>query len=214
MIYFPGCRYTAHAPENSERLTAYLRERFQMEITGCCSVGHGALTDADTAVYVCPTCRAILLESTPQARLLSVWALLDSDGGFPWPDYRGKAITVQDCWRSREDRPMQEAVRSILRKMNFDLLEIGEAYERTEFCGTSLLSARPPRYEKLAPLRFVQNAGDQFIEQPPEVQAARMRAHCAQYETDAVACYCTACLAGLKTGGAGGVHLMDLIMQG
>ena len=211
-LYFPGCKYTAHAPEKSERLSRYLHERFGLEVTGCCSVYHKALSEQDTAVYICPTCSAILEESAPQAQTVSVWELLAEDDQFPWPAYRGKRITVQDCWRTHDHRKMQDAIRAVLKRMGFEIVEIENSYERAAFCGISLLSAPSPRYEQLAPRRFIQNADGRFQPCTKEVQTARMQEHCRQYVTEEVVCYCTACLEGLRIGGVKGVHLMDLVM--
>ena len=212
-IYYPGCKYTNRAPENSKKLTEYLHERFDMKITGCCSTYYRSLSSKDTAVYVCPTCCAILQESAPQAEIMSVWELLNEDDKFPWPNYEGKEVTIQDCWRTHDNRPMQDAIRSILRRMNFQTVEIQEAYDKANFCGISLLKLQSPRYERLAPKRFIEDAGDKFIPCTEEDQIRQMKAHCLQYQTDTVVCYCTGCLEGLQIGGAHGVHLMDLVIN-
>ncbi len=54
----------------------------------------------------------------PQIKSISVWEILDEDNDFPWPDYHDEAITVQDCWRTYDNRALQNAVRSILSRMN------------------------------------------------------------------------------------------------
>ena len=210
-IYFPGCKYTAHSPENSAKLGLYLMEHHHMSVVGCCSTYHQSLTNQDTAVYICTTCRAILQESAPQAKLVSIWEVLAQDDTFPWPNYKGLDITVQDCWRSREDRAMQYAVRHVLKRLNCNVHEIEANYDKSEYCGVTLLNPPHPRYEQLVPKRFIENAGDKFHAHSQEEQAIQMKAHCAQFQTETVACYCTGCLTGLKIGGVKGVHLMDLL---
>lgn len=211
-LYYPGCKYTKHAPEKSKKLTEYLRERFDIGAAGCCSTDYKSLSSKDTAVYICPTCRAVLQECAPQAELISIWELLDGDDRFPWPDYAGRSVTVQDCWRTYDNRPMQDAVRSVLRRMNIQAVELEKAYDRADFCGVSLLKPQPARYERLAPKRFIEHAGDKFTPCTQEEQIKQMREHCSQVLTDAVVCYCTGCLEGLQIGGAHGVHLMDLVI--
>lgn len=212
LIYFPGCKYIAYSPENSTALKKYLDKRFEVTVAGCCGAHYASLTHRDTAVYVCPTCFAILQESAPQAKALSIWELLIDDDQFPWPDYHGKEITLQDCWRTRDHRRMQDAVRAILVRLNTRVIELDASYDRADFCGVSLLKPRSPRYQYLAPIRFIQNAGTKFSPHTEEEQIALMKLHGAQYSTDTVACYCTGCLEGLRIGGVHGVHLMDLVM--
>ena len=212
-IYFPGCKYTAHSPEKSKQLSEYLEKKMGIGTTGCCSIHYKDLTEEDTAIYICPTCRAILQESAPQAKLMSVYELLMEDGDFPWPDYKGTKITVQDCWRIYDERPMQDAVREVLKRMNFSVFEIEDSFEKADFCGISLLRPYSERYEYLARKRFIEDAGNKFVSYPPEEQKRIMEQHCAQYKTEFVTCYCTGCLEGLELGEAKGIHLMDLIME-
>lgn len=211
-IYFPGCNYIKHSPNNSRSIAHYLQEKYDMPIARCCAIDYKNLTAEDTAIYVCPTCSGILSESSP-AKCLSIWELLVEDDQFPWPDYHGEKITLQDCWRTHDNRGMQDAVRTILRRMNVEIVEMGMSREKANFCGTSLLKKQSPRYKKLAPKRFIENAGDNFIPHSKEEQENRMKEHCSQFETEKVVCYCTGCLKGLKLGGANGVHLMDLVVD-
>lgn len=211
-IYFPGCKYTTHAPKISKYLSQYMHERFDMTVTGCCSVNYKKLTQQDTAVYVCPTCNAILQESAPQTKSVSVWEILIKDDKFKWPDYHGKKITIQDCWRTYDNKDMQYAIRAILKRMNFETLEISASYDKADFCGTSLLKPQSPRYEYLAPVRFIEKAGDKFNPHTESEQIKMMKNYCQQYKTNTVVCYCTGCLEGLQIGGVNGVHLMDLVM--
>ncbi len=213
LIYFPGCKYTAHSPENSKRLQAYLQERFAVTVTGCCSKNYQTLSGQDTFVFVCPTCWAILRESAPHAKSLSIWELLAGDERFLWPDYQGRTVTIQDCWRTFDNRGMQNAVRTVIKRMNLKALEIDDSYDKAGFCGVSLLKPYSPRYEYLAPVRFIQNAGHKFSPCSEEEQKILMKEHCRQYLTDTVACYCTGCLEGIRIGGVGGVHLMDLVFN-
>ena len=76
--------------------------------------------------------------------------------------FSGESITVPDCWRSKENRAEQNAVRSSLRRMNVEIVELQENHERTKFCGYSLYQPQPVRNAKLAPKRFVDGAQGLF----------------------------------------------------
>lgn len=213
LIYFPGCKYTAHSPINNDKIQNYLKKRFDMHITGCCSTSMSGVSDEDIAVYICPTCGAFLQEHSPQIKSISVWEILDEDSDFSWPNYHGEVIAVQDCWRAYDNRALQNAVRSILSRMNIVTEEIEASYDKADYCGISLLKPYSPRYERFAPMRFIENAGDKFIPHTEEEQRVLMQKHCAQFKTDKVVCYCTGCLEGLSIGGVNGIHLMDLVMN-
>lgn len=210
-VYFPGCKYTIHSRVNSRKIRQYLIRQHGIRQTGCCSTGLDTLREEDTAVYTCPTCSAFMQEYTPKNRSLSIWEILENDEAFPWPDYSGDTMTVQDCWRSFDNRPMQDAVRHILGRMNVETVEIAKNFEKTDFCGSSLMKTQSPRYTRFAPVRFFDHAKDKFIPLPPEEQERQMQEHGKQFTTEKVVCYCTGCLHGLKLGGVNAVHLMDLI---
>lgn len=210
-IYFPGCKYTIHSRENSRKIRQYLIRQHGIRQTGCCRTGLDTLSAEDTILFVCPTCSAFMQEYTPQNRSLSIWEILEKDDAFPWPDYGGDRMTVQDCWRSFDNRPLQDAIRQVLKRLNAEVVEMEKNYEKTDFCGSSLMKTQSPRYFQFAPVRFIENAGDKFIPVPAEEQERRMQEHGKQFTTEKVVCYCTGCLHGLRLGGIDAIHLMDLM---
>ena len=84
------------------------------------------------------------------------------------PEILRESITIQDCWRSKENFAEQEAVREILRRMNFKIIELPEHHEQTKFCGYSLYQPQPIRNPVLAPKRFLHGAKGLFQEHTPE----------------------------------------------
>ena len=136
-----------------------------------------------------------------------------ADKSFEYPNFGGEAITIQDCWRSKENLAEQEAVRELLRRMNFKIVELEENHERTKFCGVSLYQPQPPRNPKLAPKRFLHGAQGLFQEHTLEQKKSLMEEHCAQIRTEKVAAYCHYCVRGLKLGGAKTFHLAELLFE-
>ncbi len=210
-VYFPGCKITTHTRENSRKIQRYLIEKHGMRKTGCCNTQMDKLAEGDTAVYACPTCGAFLEEYRPRNPSISIWEILENDDTFPWPDYGGEKMSIQDCWRSFDKRSLQTAVRHILKRMNAGTVEIEKNFDKTDFCGISLMKSQSPRYARFAPVRFINRAGDKFIVQTEEEKQKRMIEHARQFTTGKVVCYCTGCLEGLQLGGVHALHLMDLI---
>ena len=121
-----------------------------------------------TMISICHNCSAIFEERHPEFFRESIWEFILADKNFPYPNHHGEEITIQDCWRSKENSAEQEAVREILRRMNFKIVELEENHERTKFCGVSLYQPQPPRNPKLAPRRFLHGAQGLFQEHTPE----------------------------------------------
>ena len=122
-------------------------------------------------------------------------------------------MAVQDCWRSKEKLSEQLAVRSIMRKMNIEIIELCQSFEKTDFCGVSLYRPAPPRNLKLAPKRFVENAAGKFLPHTPEEQKAIMEEYCRTVPAETVVSYCHYCADGIKIGGKNSKHLAELLFK-
>lgn len=170
-FYIASCVFTEEFPALSQKIQDYIAQRFDLPIIRCCvdkykveefeqrmpdwyrsqwrSIKHfEKFPSGSTMVSLCHNCSAIFEERHPDIKRMSLWELILSDDQFQYPDLGGESITVQDCWRSKENRAEQEAVRSILRRMNVEIVELDENFERTKFCGYSLYQPQPTRNSK------------------------------------------------------------------
>lgn len=211
LIYFPSCKFTAKYPQLSMTIKSYLREVFGAEIAGCCRPSLNKIRSDDTLVYVCNTCATFFKEGTRAGRVLSLWELMLRDKNFRYPEHQGQKVTVQDCWRTYDNRPEQDAARELLRRMNLEIVELKENYEKTRFCGYSLYEPLPPSYDQLAPKRFGLEAQGLFLPHTEEEKKLRMQQHCEQIQTEEVVCTCVACVNGINLGGKRGKHLAELL---
>ncbi len=209
-VYFPSCKVTAQFKDASKRAREYVNRRFGITPIGCCRVNHKKLTADDTAIVVCNNCAAIIEENTGAA-IESLWQVIDQDPEFVFPDYHGEEMTVQDCWVSFEKRHFQEAVRSLLRKMNIRAVELEENYEKTRFCGVNLLAPCSASNAALAHKRYVEHYPHMFTPMEPEEQKEHFRRHCEQIRTEKVVCYCKFCTDAMNMGGKTGIHLIELL---
>ncbi len=233
-IYVASCVFTQNYPELSIQIQKYLEQRFNMQIIRCCVPNYKIkefedsmpdwmrqqwknlpsyqeFSNENTMIYVCHNCSAILQETQPQIKLLSLWELILDDADFPFPDYHHEEMTIQDCWRSYDNRNEQEAVRSLLMKMNIDTVELEENYEKTQFCGISLYQPSPKRNLILAPERFVKNAEGKFFPHSDEEKLKLMHTYCRKIKTERVVAYCHYCVKGLKLGGKDAKHIAELL---
>ena len=108
----------------------------------------------------------------------------------------------------------EDAVRELLKRMNIEVVELEEAREETDFCGTSLYSPAPTRNLRLAPKRFVENAAGKFEPRGEDERKRLMVEYCSQITTDKVVAYCHYCTQGLAVGGKNDLHLAQLLFPG
>ncbi|MBD3879082.1 MAG: hypothetical protein SR1Q5_05290 [Quinella sp. 1Q5] len=236
-FYVASCVFTEEYPTLSRKVQSYVRERFKLPIIRCCvdkykvaefeermpedyrdewrAIKHFEhFPPGSTMISICHNCSAIFEERHPEILRESLWELILSDETFSYPNHHGETITVQDCWRSKDNYSEQEAVREILRRMNFEIVELEENHERTKFCGYSLYQPQPARNPKLAPKRFLHGAQGLFQEHTPEQKKSLMQEHCAQIATEKVVAYCHYCVRGLKLSGKTTYHLAELLFEG
>lgn len=212
-IYLPSCNFTAACPEANRKIRTYMTAKNDVRVAGCCRPTQKMLTDKDTVLTICLTCSAITGEVSPQAQEMSFWEYALTDTEFPWPDYRGERMVIQDCWRARRKPELQRAVRECMKRMNIVPVELEENFEKTQFDGVWRFNPVLQKNLDMAPeyFRKVRDFGVELI--PKEEQMLRMKKWAEQYTTKRVAAYCNACLKGIQLGGAEGVHLMELMVR-
>lgn len=235
-IYVASCVFTREYPELSAKIQDYLIKNFNMPIMRCCVPKYKLkeftdsmpiwlqnrwnntpdfldVTKEQTVICVCHNCSAIFEEYRPNIKTISLWEFILNDENFKFPNYNNEKISLQDCWRSHDNFSEQKAVRSLLKKMNINIVELKNNHEKTQFCGDSLYKAAPPRNLKLAPKRFVENAKGKFIPHSFEERQKLMREYCSEIPTEKVIAYCHYCVNGLKLGGKQGIHLAELLFN-
>ncbi|MFA5527703.1 MAG: hypothetical protein WC996_03735 [Peptostreptococcales bacterium] len=210
-IFLPSCKVKAYTPEGSRIIKDYLETNYDIEVTGCCKINYKSFTGKDRIVYLCNSCAAHTEESTP-SNMISLWELIDQDDNFDFPDYSGRKMAIQDCWRSYDRKSQQVAIRSLLEKMNIEVEEMDENFEKTRFCGISTLKDLPIISGKLAPRRFTEDAEGLFLPHSEEDKQRLMEKHCQEIHSDEVICYCTACIEGISLGEKKGYHLLDVLL--
>ncbi|MBQ1907183.1 MAG: hypothetical protein II173_03315 [Firmicutes bacterium] len=217
IYYYPSCKFTSAHPELSERMKAFLSAR-GVRVADCCRKTHGLPESGDTALTVCQACSMIVGENRPDCEVFSVFEYLDalSPEELPLPDLGGERITVQDCYRQQGHEKEKAAVRSLLKKMNVDIVELPGLPEEKMFDGGFLYAPISEANMKLAPKAFGRASLDITPLSPAE-RTARMKEYCRRFKTRRVVCFCNSCLAGLKEGlpeGKSAVHLAELVFAG
>ena len=114
--------------------------------------------------------------------------------------YHGQKMYLQDCFRDRNHPEVHQAVRSLLKKMNIEVIEMKNNKDNSIFCGT---------------LHYESKALDDthLSHYPKDVQEKYMQEYVQQFDNKKIICVCNRCLKGILLGKGNGVHLLELLFN-
>ena len=197
-IYFPSCNFTKLFPDTSEKIKTWIKQHGEM-VTGCCRPNHKKLTDAEIPITICETCNIIIQENCPSSEPISLWEYIDTCQDFSFPDHSGETITVQDCYRAKDRTAEKTAIRNLLHKLQYTVVELSGTEEEQNFDGAWLYKPVLKGNMILAPNRFHEIEKDVRLKSQDEIDAW-LKEYCTRFETDVVTCYCNSCYQGLTQG--------------
>lgn len=205
-LYFPSCNFTKDSPEAARRIREYLKEK--MPVAACCRVDKLDYPQGTAALYFCQACRETLESRAPgKFPLQNLFVYLLTQPDFPWPDYTGLTVALQDCWRDRSHPEIFAAVRQALQNMHVTVLEMPENREHSTFCGNLHFTPRLPENQAL----LAQYGDTPLYQLPEDIQARLMREQVEKLPCPLAVTYCNRCKLGITMGGGQAVHLMELV---
>ena len=202
-IYFPSCNFAKAHLQTEKMVKQYMKQK--MPVVGCC-LYEKRYTSNDCAIINCQACRENLQE---KLKILSIWEFFDTQEDIVWPNYDGLSVNLQDCWRDRNQFQTHSAVRSLLRKMNVDVVELEESKEHSSFCGNLHFESHNPDNQN----KLLSYKDTPIYDMPLDLETALMKEQVSKYTCDSVVCYCNRCEKGITLGGGKAIHLMNLVFQ-
>lgn len=190
-VFAPGCALTIYKPHLTERLHDFLNSEFgemQRHMT-CCRHEPDSLTAGTAVINVCSGCNSRYETLYEGITTVSVWKLL-AESSFPFPDYKNADITVHDACPTRHKPDVHEAVRAILKKMNFNIVEAEQSGTSAFCCGDSF-------YTKL----------------PKEAVIEQMKKRAGVMPASDVTVYCVSCIKSMANGGKTPRYIIDLLFE-
>lgn len=155
-VLFPGCQIGASDPEYVSAAYGWLREADPDKsalLLGCCGapaywagdreLHGGALAlirdtweelNRPAFIMPCPTCVEMFSLHLPEVSATSLWEFMAERLEKTPAGPRG-AVSVFDPCSSKYSPAMQEAVRAILTKLGYELIELPRSPEQSECCG-------------------------------------------------------------------------------
>lgn len=193
-IFFPSCKAKSAYKESSEKLAKYIKNKFDVDPIGCCKVNNPKLTSEDTAIILCINCARVIEANADFDHIEFVWEIIDKDENFVFPDYHGIKMTLQDCHIVKGRRNVQDSVRSLMKKMNIEVVELEKNREEAENCASREIVG----YHRECAMTKEEQI-EYFTKRYENVQ------------TNIVVSYCKYCNEGVNISDKKGIHILELL---
>ncbi|MDR3561309.1 MAG: heterodisulfide reductase-related iron-sulfur binding cluster [Negativicutes bacterium] len=188
-VFAPGCALILYKPQMAEKLHELLSAKIEpMERLDLCCTKGPILPAGTEVINVCPGCDRRYRENYADASTVSLWEVLAGNDFFPFPDYGGLAMAVLDACPTRSQERVHKAVRTLLARMNINVVEAENSGLTSTCCGDSFWGALPVEEVK-----------------------TRMAARAAEMPVEDVAVYCVSCSKSVFIGGKKPRYLVDLL---
>ena len=190
MYFNPGCALSIYKPYMEQKVLAFLREHYaDIEMHKVCCRHDPCIDKGSVIINICGGCNRRFGSLYEGISTISFWETLDQMK-FPYPDYSGIKMSVHDACPVREKPQIHLAIRSLLRKMNIEIIEVKDHGTNSICCGDS--------YYPSLPL-------DQVHENMTN------RAH--SMPCDDVVVYCVSCIKSMFIGGKNPRYMIDLLFN-
>ena len=188
--YFnPGCALATYKPASADRLLHLLRRHFgPVRPHNLCCHHDPQVPEGAVIINNCAGCDRRFRSEYPGVRTISLWELLDTVEDLPLPDYGGLAVSVQDPCSYRPKPQVHRAVRSLLRKMNLEVIDAALSGTRSVCCGDNF-----------------------YTHLPKEAVVEQQKKRAAQMPCQDVVVYCVSCMKSMAVGGKTPRYLVDLL---
>ena len=189
-VFAPGCALYLYKPELAAKVLTYLNKKTSIPEYSTCCQHSPQLPPGTCVINTCPGCDRRYRSQYEGITTISLWEFIKNDPEFPFPDYKGREISVHDACPVRSQPVIHNAVRQLLEKMNLRIIETPACREKSVCCGDSLYDAAP--LEKVI---------------------SHMQKRAASMPCGEVAVYCVSCIKSMAIGGKTPLYLIDLLFD-
>lgn len=190
--YFnPGCALNLYKPDVPEKMLKLLQDHFgYVKFHNICCRHDPGLEAGSTIINNCAGCDRRFRSLYEGINTISYWEVIDSIPDLTLPDHNGLRASIHDSCGYRHKPQVHRAVRSLLAKMNIEIVE-------ASFSGTESVCC-----------------GDNFYGAVPNEQVEkRIRMRADQFPCDNVVVYCIGCVRAMISGGKVPLYLPDLLLD-
>ncbi len=190
-LFAPGCALMIHKPQLAEKLKKFAEELYgPMDTLLSCCFNKPEIEPDTCIITPCSTCnnryRSLYKDCTTSFLL----ATIAESETFPFPDYQGISMSIQDTCSGRTDDLYLNTIRTLLKRMNIRIVEAEKSGKRGKCCGQTL-------YGKV----------------PQEKVEAFMKARAQEMPEENVVVYCASCIQGISLGNKRARFIIDLLFN-
>ena len=188
--YFnPGCALSIYKPETEQKILKFLNENYRRVVLHKICCRHEPLLPSGSLIInVCAGCDRRFRSLYGGISTISLWEVLDGMDAFTYLDYKGLKMSLHDPCPVRERPKVHAAVRSLLKKMNIEIVETKKRGVHSVCCGDDFYPALPV-----------------------EEVRQRMKQRADAMPCEDVCVYCVSCVKAIYIGGKQPRYLTDLL---
>jgi len=188
-IFAPGCASMLYKPGLAKRLHTILNENIgKMDILSTCCRKDPQFEKETEVINICPGCDKRFRQNYQNSFTKSLWEILAGSYSFPFPDYRGKRMSIIDACPTRDQERVHRAIRNLINKMNISLVEPENTRTKSTCCGDSFWGEIPNEKVK-----------EQMVKRTLEMPC------------EDVVVYCVSCSKSVFIGGKTPHYMIDLL---
>lgn len=189
--FAPGCALILYKPELIDKLHRILNNNFgKIDILELCCKNHPLLDPGVEVINVCPGCDKRYKQNYDDIKTISIWEILSKSDFFPFPDYKGKEMSIIDACPTRSEVDIHKAIRNLLKKMNIKLIEPSKSGTKSTCCGDSYYGVIPT-----------------------EKVITHMKNKASEMPVDDIVIYCVSCSKSVFIGGKKPRYMIDLLFN-
>ena len=188
-VFASGCALMIYKPELGRKVLDFLNSDLGNidEHLICCR--HEPNLDKGTQIInTCAGCDRRYRELYEGITTISLWEVLAESKMFPFPDYKGKIMSIQDACPTRNQERVHNAVRVLLKRMNINAIEPEKTRTKGICCGDSFYGILP-------------------VEQVKE----KMKKRAQEMPAEDIVVYCVSCIKSIYIGGKRPRYLLDIL---
>jgi Fe-S oxidoreductase len=191
LIFAPGCALMLYKPGLAARIHKELNKYLgDMDVLDVCCQHDPQLKPGTVIINVCPGCDKRFRNDYKDISTISLWEVLAEGNFFEFPDYHGRRMSILDACPTREQEGVQNAIRTILIKMNIELVEPKNTRGKSICCGDGF-----------------------YGEIPTDKVKELMIKRASEMPVNEVVVYCISCIKSVFIGGKESQYLIDLLFE-
>lgn len=186
-----GCAWSIYKPNSGLKALEVLRKKIgDVEFHNICCQHKPEVEKGATIINNCAGCDRRFRSEYEGINTITIWEILNSIKELKLPDYSGLKVSVHDSCSFRKKPQVHEAVRSLLSKMNIQVIESRFNKEKSICCGANL-------YGKVSKTKMIDFQTKRALQMP----------------YDEVVVYCVSCIKSMEIGGKKPRHMLDLLLE-